>query len=539
MSRRWWVAGAAAAAALIIVGLFMRPRVAELLGLVASGGELQLRDPIRPPRGGPRVLVFALDGVGEDELLSSIEAGRSPAIRALLGAPDDRAAAGPGVAGPAGDPAATRHVFPRGYAVPGALSILPSTTLAAWSAVFTGHPAGMTGVPGNEWFVRDAMRLYAPAPVSVEGTADALASYTDDLLGSVLVPRTVYELADVRSYVSLSQFHRGADLLVVPAADALDDLVGAVARGITEDDESVPQEAYRELDLTAVDNLVEAMGDHGPADLQVVYLPGIDLYTHISADPIDTQRAYIAAVVDSAVSRVIEAYRNAGAMDDTFVLFVSDHGHTPVLADDPHALGVGEQDEPTAVLEQAGFRVRAPELELDEDERNYQAVVAYQGAFAYVYLADRSTCSAEDDVCDWNRPPRLAEDVLPVVSAFDAANRTGAGVPALQGSLDLILARDGRSTGGGAAPFRVWNGEGLVDMSAWLAANPRPDLLDFERRMSALATGPHGDRAGDVLLIAKSGAERPIEERFYFSSVYRSWHGSATEQDSRISLLLA
>jgi hypothetical protein len=49
-----------------------------------------------------------------------------------------------------------------------------------------------------------------------------------------------------------------------------------------------------------------------------------------------------------------------------------------------------------------------------EDQQDYQTTVAYQGAFAYVYLADRSTCPREGDRCDWSRPPRLEEDVLPV-----------------------------------------------------------------------------------------------------------------------------
>jgi hypothetical protein len=33
--------------------------------------------------------------------------------------------------------------------------------------------------------------------------------------------------------------------------------------------------------------------------------------------------------------------------------------------------------------------------------------------------------------------------------------------------------------------------------------------------------------------------ERPIEDRFYFSGVYHSWHGSPTAQDSRVPLVVA
>ncbi|HEX6133488.1 MAG TPA: alkaline phosphatase family protein [Longimicrobiales bacterium] len=523
MRTRWaWIAGAVAAAAAGVAYLLVaRPPAAEMLGLVAGGGERQLREPMRPAGTGPRVLVFALDGVGDDELLAAVRSGRAPAIAGLLGA--EREA----------------RLFDHGYAVPGVMSILPSTTIAAWTSLFTGAGPAHSGVPGNEWFVREEMRFYAPAPVSVEGIDDALASYTDDLLGRALRVPTVYERADVRAYVSLSHIHRGADLLIVPAADALDDLIAAALSGVTEEDESVEQEAYIGLDLAAIDNVADAIGTHGVADLQVIYFPGVDLYTHVASEPLASQRAYVTDAIDPAIARILEIYRRAGALEDTYVLVVADHGHTPVLTDDRHALSAEGEDEPVAVLEQVGFRVRPLKLTLEDDERDFQATVAYQGAFAYVYLADRSTCAAGAGTCDWTRPPRLEEDVLPVVRAFDAANRTGAGVPALQGTLDLILARPPRPPTQPAVPFQVWDGGALVPLREYLARNPRPDLLDFERRMDALAAGPYGHRAGDVLLFARSGSSRPIEERFYFSAPYRSWHGSPDAQDSRIPLLVA
>jgi hypothetical protein len=33
--------------------------------------------------------------------------------------------------------------------------------------------------------------------------------------------------------------------------------------------------------------------------------------------------------------------------------------------------------------------------------------------------------------------------------------------------------------------------------------------------------------------------ELPIEDRFYFSGLYRSWHGSPTRQDSHVPLIVA
>jgi hypothetical protein len=501
--------------------LLARPPAARMLGLVASGGERLLREPLRPPGDGPRVLVFALDGVGDDELLAAVRSGRAPAIAALLGAEHDA------------------RVFAHGYAVPEVLSILPSTTMAAWASLFTGAGAAHTGVPGNEWFARDEMRFYAPAPVSVEGSSDALKTYTDNLVGDALRTRTLYERANVRSYVALSQIHRGADLLIVPAADALDDLIRAAFEGLSDDDESVGQEAYVNLDRSAIDNVVDAIGEHGVADLQVIYFPGVDLYTHVADQPLDRQRAYVTEVIDAAVGRIVQLYRAAGAFDDTYVLFVSDHGHTPVLNDDRHAIGSAPDDELATLLTRTGFRLRPPRLELDDDEHDFQATFAFQGAFAYVYLADRSTCTAEGSVCDWTRGPRLAEDVLPVVRALDAANRSGVGAPTMRGVLDLILTRPPRPTTEDALPFQVWDGTSLVDVGQYLVGNPRPDLLDLERRLHALGAGPYGHRAGDVLLLAKSGSSRPIDERFYFSARYRSWHGSPDEQDSTIPLIVA
>jgi hypothetical protein len=523
MTRRWpWMVGAAA---LLVVGvlaylLVARPPAAELLGIVAGGGERVLREPMRPPGGGPRVLVFALDGVGDEELLDAIRQGGAPAMARLLG------------------PEEEPRLFAHGYAAPDVLSILPSTTMAAWASLFTGVGAAHTGVPGNEWFAREEARFYAPAPVSVEGTDHALESYTDDLVGGALRAPTIYERADVRSYVSLSHFHRGADLLVTPAADALAELVTAAFEGLGDGEESVEREAYTDLDRTAVDNLLEVMERHGVADLQVVYFPGVDLYTHVAEHPLEMQRLYLSEVIDDAVARIIAAYRRAGA-DDTYILFVSDHGHTPVLDNDRHALGAEGEGDPVALLEQVGFRVRARSLELDDDERDFQAVVAYQGAFAYVYLADRSICPAEGTVCDWSAAPRLEEDVMPVVRAFDRANRAGAGVPELRGTLDLILSREPRPPARDALPFQVWDGQALVELGDYLQREPRPELLDLETRLHRLGAGPYGHRAGDVLLLARSGAARAIEDRYYFSGRYHSWHGSPDAQDSRIPLIVA
>lgn len=531
---RWLVIGLAAVA-LLGVGawLFLRyaqAPIAEVAELIGEGGEKRLREPMRPVRGTTRVLIFALDGVGEDELMRAIREDGAPNMARLLGAVSES----PGV-------------FANAYAVPNVLSILPSTTIAAWAATFTGEPASRNGVPGNEWFVREARRYYAPAPVTVDDTEDAIAVYTDGLVGEALQAPTLYERAGVRSFVSLSQVHRGADLLTIPDLGALGDLVEAAAQGLSGKD-NVAQEAYEELDRTSITSLIESFEKLGIPDVQTVYFPGVDLYTHVSDAALSEQRMYIRQVIDSAVGRVLASYREAGALESTYVVFIADHGHTPVISDDRHSLGADGEGEPTSLIERTGFRMREMDLDVDDEdgddandasEQDYQAVVAYQGAMAYVYLADRATCPAVEDSCDWSRAPRWEEDVVPMLRAFDAANRLGAVVPELQGTIDLVFSRPPRPPGQDALPFEVWDGNRLVPIGEYLAKNPRPDLLQLESRMAALSAGPYGHRAGDILLLARSGMERPIEDRYYFSNQFRSWHGSPTAQDSRIPLLVA
>ena len=497
-----------------------RETAKEVVELTVRGGEFQLREVMRPVKEGARALIFAFDGIGADQFYGTIDSGKTPHLQALLG---DRKPDG---------------VYEHGYAVPEALTILPSTTMAAWSSIYTGESPAQTGVPGNEWFVREEMKFYAPAPVSVTGNSHALKMLTDGLVGKAIQVPTLYEILDVRAFVSLAAVYRGADLFTTPEPVNLADLFAAVGKGLTGED-SISQEVYQQVDEEAIDTVLEEFDKHGIPNLQVVYFPGVDLYSHVDDQPLDMQVKYLQEVLDPAIARVLEAYDKAGLLDDTYVVFVSDHGHTPVLNDDLHSLGTVGEDEPPALLARLGFRLRPFVLEPEDEGQDYQATVAYQGAMAYIYLADRSTCPQPGQRCDWQRAPRLEEDVLEVARAFHHVNETGEPIPQLAGTLDLIFAREPKPANEAAGPFKVFDGEKLVPVAEYLQKNPRKDLLRLEERLQGLGAGPFGHRAGDILLLARSGIERPIEERFYFSNLYRSWHGSPTSQDSRIPLLVA
>lgn len=498
-------------------GITNDPAVEEALEMASMGGQRTLREPLRPIRGGTRVLVFALDGVGWDDLASAIRAGAMPNVSALLGR--DR-----------GDGS-----FERGHLTP-LLSVLPSATTPAWASVFTGEPPASTGVPGNEWFDRSTMRYHAPVPITVDSRAHAAKLYGDELMSDLLRAETVYERTSVRTHIAFHSIFRGADLLTLPTVTAFGDLAGALAGGLITRGSAQTDKVFEETDLTNVKNALDAFGDEGVPDLQVVYFPGIDLFTHRQQDPIASQRGYLSEVTDRGIGEVLAAYRERGLLDRTYVILISDHGHIARVSDDRHSLHVGGIDEPTALLAQAGFRLRPDSL--DPGRVDYQAAVAFQGGVGYVYLADRSTCEAAGRRCDWSRPPRLAEDVIPVARAFHRATHEPGHPGGVHGALDLVLARSTGTTGE-APPFQVFDGERLVPIPEYLAANPRPDLLDLERRLEWLGVGPYGHLAGDVLLIARSSPDLPVENRYYFGPPYWSEHGSPHGQDSTVPLILA
>jgi hypothetical protein len=167
-------------------------------------------------------------------------------------------------------------------------------------------------------------------------------------------------------------------------------------------------------------------------------------------------------------------------------------------------------------------------------------LLAYQGAVAYVYIADRSTCERKGQRCDWKRPPRFREDVLAVADAYHRNDRDGRWVPALKGTLDMVLTRHPKPHAEHDNPFQVYAGGGkLVSVTARLAEHPRPTYVDLAERLHDLAAGPLGERAGDVLLLTHNGDRERPQDRFYFGSNYRSWHGSPSRKDSEVPLIVA
>jgi hypothetical protein len=490
--------------------------------LAAAGDELSLRGSAARARpssaSGPPVMIIAIDGMSRDLLYDMLRDGQLPNLAELLG----------------GDHLAHAHMDTT------LLSTLPSTTMPAWVSAMTGVGPADHGVTGNEYFVRETRKLECPAPVSFSEAGPTLEIYTDGYLDKLIDAPTVYERLrakdrDVLIWIAMNHVFRGADALLLPNRDILGKAMKAFVEVLV-GAKKAPRDAYAALDTGAIDTIVDHLASGPTPDVLTLYLYGTDLYAHVASEgPDRARRAYMKEVIDPALAKVVARMRERRLLERTWTIVIADHGHTEVSHDGEHALG-GANGGPPEVLRGAGFRVRPFQRDVDAHDP-FSAVLAYGGAMAYVYLADRSQCAGEHDVCAWNLPPRYREDVLPAAEAFWQANERG---PKMKGTLDMILVREPRPFAEVDRPFEVYVGDGKsVPIGEYLRAHPHPTYVAFEERMRELSVGLHGERAGDVLLIPHDGdVDRP-NERYYFAAQYHSWHGSASRGDSEIPLIVA
>ncbi|HJQ83207.1 MAG TPA: alkaline phosphatase family protein [Candidatus Binatia bacterium] len=512
---------------LAVAGSGCALRMAQLVG---TGDSRELRErPEGAPRSSPDrpgILLLALDGVDRSLLYDVLRRGETPGLARLLGG---------------------ERGFPHAYFDDRYLSTLPSSTMVGWVTALTGVPPARHGIVGNEFFIRERRQLAAPVPVTIDDTTPVLACYTDDYVDRLSLAPSVYERMReddpaVLVWVAMQQFHAGADRLLLTDRA----VVAKAFQAFMEDEADRHLEGkksravYEKLDDEIVDVVTERLA-HGPVpDVLTVYLSGTDSYAHIADEGPDAARVtYLREVLDPLFTRLADRLEERGALANRFVVVTSDHGHTEVLHDDRHSLATTGPDEPPALLEKAGFRVRPFELDVS-DTADFDVVLAYQGAMAFVYVADRSTCSAPGTPCDWTRPPRFREDVLALADTIYRNDRTGAAVPALEGTIDMVLARRPVPYAADDLPFEVYVGNGRLEpVATYLRRHPHPAYVDLDARLRDLAVGPHGERAGDVLLIAHNGDRKRAEDRYYFASRYRSWHGSPSATDSRIPLIVA
>lgn len=519
-----WVGCTIAALGVLACGVGLRAAK-----LVAIGDSRELREQPeetgpRPPSGMP-LLILALDGVGRRPLYELLREGRLPGLERLLGG-------------------RTGRRFEHAYFDPGVLAPFPAVTLVGWSTIFTGERPAATGIPGNEFFIREERRFVAPIPGSFEAREPVIATYTDDYANELLRVPTIYERLrrsdpDVSIWVSVSQFYRGADRLLIARRSGFIDMFTATTKDILNGESYA---VFQKRDEEVIDSLIDELEDRDQMvpDVLTLYVSGIDGYEHAAPkDPDASLREFMTGNLDRMFGELAAALERRGALAERYVLLVADHGHSEVPHDGSTLLSTDAADGPPAVLTGAGFRLRP--FALDTATRDFQAVLAYQGPVAYVYLADRSTCAKEGTECDWQRPPRFRQDVLAAAEAYYRANRSGHYAPHLANTLDLILARRPRPYPEDDLPFEVYAGGGrLVPVKEYLRRHPRPRWVAFESRLRDLAVGRYGERAGDVVLLARDGAGDGPAGRYYFGAARQeSVHGGPSRRDAEVPLILA
>ena len=506
--------------------------IGESIKLLVTGNTRELRErPDDTAERSPRhtgLLVLALDGVGRKQLYDMLKKGELPAFSKLLYGKNGS--------------------FPHAHFDESFLATLPSSTAVAWVTAFTGAVPAEHGVSGNEFFIREKAEFAAPVPVTFHDTTPVFATYTDGYVNRLTLVPTVYERMrkrdpNIQIWVAMHMLHRGADKLLLTDRAVLADAFKAFLE--TQVTERLAQKdskaVYAELDEQVVDSVVNELEDDDEPlpDVLTIYLSGTDQFAHVAeSGPDSARREYLREEVDPLLEGLTKALVKRRMLDNRYVVVTADHGHTEVVDDDEHALAMDDdKHDPPAVLKKAGFHLRPFELEVSDTTR-FDTVLAYQGAMAYVYVADRSRCN--DERCEWKQPPRFREDVLEVAEAFWQASTNGKYVPEMKGTLDMVLARKPRPAKSVDAPFEVYEGGGrLVPIAQHLERHPHPTYVELEKRLKALGVGRVGERAGDVILIACNGDKNTPEERYYFSSRYRSWHGSPSKQDSEIALIVA
>ena len=511
---------------LLAVALGCRTGV-QAAELVFDGDKVAMRerhagDPPSSPASTP-ILLLAFDGVSRDLLYDLLREGKLPHLAELLG----------------GDALAHADLDER------LLTNLPSTTIPAWAAVFTGTAAGENGVPNNEYFVRETKTFEAPAPVTFLDTSATLEVYTKGAVNKLPDARTVYERIhdadpDTLVWVVLSHLFRGADAMYFAKRAVFGEMLAAfVEDGLPREERKITsRKPFAALDVGAIDGLAGHLRAGPIPDVITLYIAGTDLYTHVAREgPDEARRAYLTEVIDPALAHLVDRMRERDMLAHRWIVVTADHGHTAIVADAAHAIDTGEGDAP-GVLHGLGWKTRPFKHAVSAGDP-YNAVLAYGGAMAFVYLADRSRCTGER-ACAWDAPPRYREDVLAVAEGYLGASETGALAPGMRGALDMIFVRVPRPVADIDLPFEVYLGDGKTQpIDAYLAAHPHPTYVDVARRMAELAVGRHGERAGDVLLLAHNGDRDRPEDRYYFAKPFRSWHGSPSRQDSEIPLIVA
>ncbi len=250
------------------------------------------------------------------------------------------------------------------------LAALPSVTLPNQTTIFTGVYPNRHGITGNEWFDRDLpedqpffqrRREYIKFGTEADpglGRAWAFGGrplHGNDMSSDV---RTVFEAFHTAeasrgrsgsTAVVFNPVRRGADIIINPSyIDALVSL------------DFLPFiNAYSWLDRSAMRSAVALLESDDPPELLSIWLPGMDGWSHAngpgpSGTAGDRQATYMEKYIDPLMADLTAVLEARGLLDETLILFVSDHGQSEAGGGRDHAIDV---EQVYRTLAQSPYRV--------------------------------------------------------------------------------------------------------------------------------------------------------------------------------------
>jgi len=246
-------------------------------------------------------VIIDVDGVRRDTVQQLFESGRLPNFQRIF---------------------ANARWFDR------ASTVLPSVTMPAQAALFTGVLPARHGIPGNQWFDRGEGRFYdyvSPSGLACTyGFATVVGMHCAGGLGNRhLGAPTVYEAATragLTSTVVYSQYWKGATQPLPPTEpEAL-----LFIRGNTID--------WPSFDREMAARAIAGLKARGVPSILTVYFAGSDTAGHKQG--LVAQVAYLTTIIDPLLGRILDTYQ---ALDpdwaaNTMFVMTSDHGRTEVQA---------------------------------------------------------------------------------------------------------------------------------------------------------------------------------------------------------------
>jgi len=482
--------------------------VALISGCSVTSGpiDLQLNDRVvRPPAS---VVLFLVDGLDRQTMLSLASTGRLPNIRT--------------------------HFMEGGVCVDGAVTSMPALTYPNLVSAMTGRFPGHHGIMGNQWFERSTLEI-----------EDYLTVPTYLLAGDDFDAPTIHEILDEQFTVNIQcparrGMDRTADNWLLTGADWL---LGTYT--ITD--------ARVGSDVAWVAEVSNETGEW-PV-FSTFYFPGVDQIGHeYGSDSKTFVRAVLNA--DRQIGRVVDAVRRARPAERTYFVLVTDHGHIPLHRD---------QSIDLVKCLSSKLRVRRPEIndvdvaKREKDLDRYDAIVIRSGGRRVAIHLRGATGwrSAPDDARimavlesttiptydgSGRRSVRLVEHAAVACVALKSA--TGARVVTSDGV--ALIERDLRR---GTPHYRIAGGSGVLkhirggsssntpadfdpsqwhSSREWLAATIDSNWPDFVPQVVEMFDS---SRAGDIVVFASNDWALHRDDD--------GGHGSCVARDMRVPMYFA